>query len=107
MKVELGWQAPKPKKVLIQNWGDGNCTFADGDFRKLEIHEYVNLKGQLVQHLLQLSGALTKEETDEIKMATGSAKRTYPIRTENLVLREFVITDVQGLVELGYTTKKA
>lgn len=59
----------------------------------------MNLKGRFVLHLLQLSGALSPEEIDEIKVATGSAKRTYPIETENLVLREFIITDVQGLVE--------
>lgn len=67
--------------------------------RGLEIHEYMNLKGQFVLHLLELSGALTKEEIDEIKTATSSAKRIYAIKTENLVLREFIITDVQGLAE--------
>lgn len=69
----------------------------------------MNLKGAFVFHLLELSDALTKEEIDEIRKSTGSAKRTYPIKTENLVLREFIITDVQGLVaaNLSGTTKDA
>lgn len=67
--------------------------------RNLEIHEYMNLKGQFVLNLLKLSGALTEDEIDEIRIATSSAKRSYPIKTGNLVLREFIITDVQGLTE--------
>jgi hypothetical protein len=69
----------------------------------------MNLKGAFVFHLLELSGALTTEEIDKIRTATSSAKRTYPVKTANLVLREFIITDVQGLVASGVcqTTKDA
>lgn len=75
----------------------------------MEIHEYMNLKGAFVFRLLEISGALTAEEIQDIRNATGSAKRTYPVKTPNLTMREFIISDVQDLVKsrLCKTTKEA
>jgi hypothetical protein len=75
----------------------------------LEIHEYMKAKGAFMMKMLKLSHQLTDAEIEDIRTATSSAVRIAPIQLEHLFMREFVISDVDGLQQAGLatTTKEA
>jgi hypothetical protein len=65
----------------------------------MEIHEYMTAKGTFMLRMLRLSGQLTDTEIEDIRRATRSATRMAPIKLDNLVMREFVIGDVDAVFE--------
>jgi len=75
----------------------------------MEIHEYMTAKGAFMLRMLRMSDQLTDAEIEDIRKATSSATRMAPIKLENLVMREFVIGDVDGLLQanLVSTIKEA
>ncbi|KAH3996242.1 hypothetical protein HBH98_117510 [Parastagonospora nodorum] len=75
----------------------------------MEIHEYMKAKGAFMMRMLKLSNQLTDAEIEDIRTATSSAIRMAPIQLEHLFMREFVISDVDGLQQAGLatTTKEA
>jgi hypothetical protein len=67
----------------------------------MEIHEYMSAKVAFVLKMLRLSKQLTEAEIDDYRRATSSAVRMAPIKTEHLVMRKFVIGDVDALLQAG------
>jgi hypothetical protein len=70
----------------------------------MEIHEYMKAKGAFMIKMLKLSNQLTDAEIEDIRTATSSAVRMAPIQLEHLFMREFVISDVDGLQQAGLAT---
>lgn len=70
----------------------------------MEIHEYMKAKGTFMIKMLKISNQLTDAEIEEIRTATNSAVRMAPIQLEHLFMREFVISDVDGLQQAGLAT---
>lgn len=56
-------------------------------------------KGAFMLRMLRLSGQLTDTEIEDIRRATRSATHMAPIKLHNLVMREFVIGDVDAVFE--------
>jgi hypothetical protein len=75
----------------------------------MEIHEYMSAKSAFMMKMLRLSNQLTDAEIEDIRRATSAALRIAPIRLGNLVMREFVIGDVDALLRAGLapTTREA
>jgi hypothetical protein len=67
----------------------------------MEIHEYMSAKSAFMMKMLRLSKQLTDAEIEDIRRATSSALRMAPIKLEHLVMREFVISDVDALLQAG------
>jgi hypothetical protein len=67
----------------------------------MEIHQYMSAKSAFMLKMLRLSNQLTGAEIEDIRRATSSAVRIVPIRLGHLVMREFVINDVDALVQAG------
>jgi GrpB-like predicted nucleotidyltransferase (UPF0157 family)/RimJ/RimL family protein N-acetyltransferase len=59
----------------------------------LEIVEYVEAKSEIVTTILVKSGLLSEDEITNINQANRKQERFGAIRTERLVLREFVMDD--------------
>jgi len=75
----------------------------------MEIHKYMNAKSEFMMKMLRLAHQLTDAEIEDIRKATSSAVRMAPIRSENFVMRECVIGDVDALLQanLVSTMKEA
>jgi hypothetical protein len=75
----------------------------------MEIHEYMNAKSAFMMKMLRISNQLTDTEIEDIRRATSSALRMAPIRFDNFMMREFVISDVDLLLQarLAPTIKEA
>jgi hypothetical protein len=67
----------------------------------MEIHEYMSAKSVFMMKMLRLSGQLTNAEIEDIRRATSAAVRMAPIKLGHLVMREFVIGDVDALLRAG------
>lgn len=67
----------------------------------MEIHEYMSAKSAFMMKMLRLSKCLTDGEIEEIRKATSSALRIAPIKLKHLLIREFVIGDVDALLQAG------
>jgi FAD/FMN-containing dehydrogenase len=67
----------------------------------MEIHEYMSAKSAFIIKMLRLSNKLTDAEIEDIRRATSSALRIAPIKLERLMIREFVIGDVDALLQAG------
>jgi hypothetical protein len=67
----------------------------------VEIHEYMKAKSAFMIKMLRLSCQLTDAEIEDIRRATSPAQRMAPIKLEHLMMREFVIGDVDGLSQAG------
>lgn len=63
-------------------------------------------KSSFVLDMLVRTGALSDEEMNALRAALSAPKRLDPIRTANLTLREFVIGDVQGVLDGGLVATK-
>ncbi|PSN71801.1 acyl-CoA N-acyltransferase [Corynespora cassiicola Philippines] len=68
--------------------------------RGTNIIDYIEAKGGVLQKILIASGVLTNEELQEIHQANLKGEKFGAIRTERLLLREFVMRDVDGFYEL-------
>lgn len=82
---------------LRKEYGDLKLEIAS---ENLEIHGYMAKKNAMVLRLLELSGGVSNEELEDIRRANFPRERLEPIKTERLLLREFVIGDTNGLSEL-------
>jgi hypothetical protein len=69
----------------------------------------MSAKGAFMMRMLRLSKRLTDAEIEDIRKATSSAVSMAPIKLEHLVMREFVIGDVDALFQAGLapTVKEA
>jgi hypothetical protein len=67
----------------------------------MEIHEYMSAKSVFMIKMLFLSKQLTAAEIEDIRRATSAAVRMAPIKLGHLVMREFVIGDVEALLQAG------
>jgi hypothetical protein len=65
----------------------------------MEIHEYMSAKSTFMMKML--SHQLIDAEIEDIRKATSSAVRMAPIRLAHLMLREFVIGDVDAHLQTG------
>jgi hypothetical protein len=72
----------------------------------VEIHAYMRRKSSFVLDMLARTRALSNHEIDALRAALSAPKRLDPIRTANLTLREFVIGDVQGVLDAGLAPTK-
>jgi hypothetical protein len=77
-----------------------------GHLSDVEIHAYMRRKSSFVLDMLARTGALSQHEMDALRSALSAPKRLDPIRTANLTLREFVIGDVQGVLDAGLAPTK-
>jgi GrpB-like predicted nucleotidyltransferase (UPF0157 family)/RimJ/RimL family protein N-acetyltransferase len=68
--------------------------------RGTNIVDYVEAKGEIIQKILQEAGILSPEELAAIQTSNLKGGRFSPIKTKRLVLREFVMGDVQAFYEL-------
>lgn len=82
---------------LRKEYGELKLSLAQ---ENVEIHEYMTRKNDMVSRLLELSGGVSKEELEEIGRANRKGERFAPVRTASLLLREFVIGDLEGLYKL-------
>jgi hypothetical protein len=73
---------------------------------EVEIHAYMRRKSSFVLDMLARTGALSDDEMNALRVALSTPKRFDPIRTANLTLREFVIADVQGVLDAGLAPTK-
>jgi hypothetical protein len=58
----------------------------------------MNLKSAFMFRLLEMCGCMTAQEIEDIRIANSLVQRVKPIKTSNLLLREFVISDILDLV---------
>jgi hypothetical protein len=72
----------------------------------VEIHAYMRRKSLFVLDMLARTRALSNDEMDALQAALSAPKRFDPIRTANLTLREFVIADIQGILDAGLAPTK-
>lgn len=82
---------------LRKAYGDLKLSLGQAN---IEIHEYMARKSDVVSRLLELSGGVGKEELENIRRANRKGERLAPVRTERLLLREFIAGDLEGLREL-------
>jgi len=68
--------------------------------RGMDIVEYVEAKTDIIQKILAKAGLLSEEEREAISHANRKHERFAAIKTERLVLREFVMGDVEALYGL-------
>ena len=61
------------------------------------IVDYIEAKGDVIQKILKEAGLLSDEELASIHAANLKGERFGAIKTERLVLREFVMADVEAL----------
>ncbi|KAL9620503.1 MAG: hypothetical protein Q9160_004972 [Pyrenula sp. 1 TL-2023] len=87
----------KRDEDLRKEYGDLKLSLSQDN---VEIHEYMTRKNAMVWRLLELSGGVSKEEIEEIRNANQAGERFAPVRTQSLLLREFVIGDLEGLHKL-------
>ena len=73
---------------------------------EVEIHAYMRRKSSFVLDMLVRTGALSDSEMDALRAALSTPKRLDPIRTANLMLREFVIADVQHVFDGALASTK-
>ncbi|KAF2682975.1 acyl-CoA N-acyltransferase [Lentithecium fluviatile CBS 122367] len=64
------------------------------------IVDYIEAKSGVVMKILKAAGLLSGEELEEIEMANKKGERFGATKTERLLLREFVLADVEGYFEL-------
>ncbi|KAF2652398.1 acyl-CoA N-acyltransferase [Lophiostoma macrostomum CBS 122681] len=68
--------------------------------RGTNIVDYVEAKGDVLQKILKEADLLSEEELAAIHAANLKGQRFSPVKTKRLVLREFVMADVQAFYEL-------
>lgn len=73
---------------------------------EIEIHAYMRRKSSFVLDMLARTGALNDDEMDALRAALSAPRRLDPIRTANLTLREFVIGDVQDVLNAALASTK-
>lgn len=71
------------------------------------IIDYLEAKGVVIQKILKASGALSREELVAIQRANLKGERFGAIRTNRLILREFVMKDAEGYFELESNEENA
>ncbi|KAF2799831.1 acyl-CoA N-acyltransferase [Melanomma pulvis-pyrius CBS 109.77] len=64
--------------------------------RGIDIVEYVEAKSEVIQRILEKAGLLSEEERTAVLIANEKGERIGATKTERLVLREFVMGDVQA-----------
>lgn len=64
------------------------------------IIDYISAKSSIVQKILKAAGLLTDDELAAIERANHKGGKFGATKTERLLLREFVMADVQPLLEL-------
>lgn len=68
--------------------------------RSTNIIDYIVGKGNIIQKILKASGILSDDELLAIKKANVKGERYGAIKSKRLLLREFVMKDVDGYFEL-------
>jgi GrpB-like predicted nucleotidyltransferase (UPF0157 family)/RimJ/RimL family protein N-acetyltransferase len=71
------------------------------------IIDYVEAKSDVVQKILIASGRLTPEEIAAIKEANVKGEEWGAVRTERLILRAFIMSDIDGYYELESNEENA
>jgi len=64
------------------------------------IVDYVEAKSGILQKILKAAGLLNEEELLEIEAVNKKGERVGAVKTERLLLREFVLADEKGCFEL-------
>jgi GrpB-like predicted nucleotidyltransferase (UPF0157 family)/RimJ/RimL family protein N-acetyltransferase len=64
------------------------------------IVDYIEAKGEVLKKVLKAAGILSEKELEEIGRANKKGERFGAVKTERLLLREFVLADEQGYFEL-------
>lgn len=75
--------------------------------KSTNIIDYMVAKGNVIQKILRISGLLTNEELIAIRKANMKGERFGAIKSERLLLREFVMKDEDGYFELESSEENA
>lgn len=75
--------------------------------RDTNIIDYLEAKGVVIQKILKASGFLSRQELAAIEKANMKGERFGALKTQRLVLREFVMKDVDGYFELESNEENA
>ncbi|KAF1848841.1 acyl-CoA N-acyltransferase [Cucurbitaria berberidis CBS 394.84] len=75
--------------------------------KNTNIIDYTVAKGVVVNKILEASGILSKDELAAIKEANTIGENFSALRTERLLLREFVMADAEGYFELESNEENA
>lgn len=73
----------------------------------INIIDYVEAKSKVIQKILLVAGVLTEEELKAVELASSVGEQFGALKTERLVLREFIGRDVQGYHELEGSEENA
>lgn len=75
--------------------------------KNTNIIDYIEAKGAVIQKILKASGMLSEEELAAIEKANLKGEKFGAVKTERLLLREFVMKDIPGYFELESNEENA